>query len=436
MARRHRSQGGIALLLFLFLLFGVVATVALSAWNSSAQRLAQEQKNQEVLQQARDALIAYAVSVYPLNSDRPGDLPCPDLDNDGKKDNGCGNASGSTGQDKRLGRLPWKSLGLPDLRDASGERLWYAVSNNFKENARHLPLNSDTPGTIQVADNAGNVIPNIVAVVIAPGPALQRLGANAVQDRSPAGQNDPHNYLDTSGTEDNADFIDSTNNGFVNGLVRDAQGNLLVNDNLLVITYNDLMPLIEKKVAATVMRCLTSYAAFNDGTYNNLGRYPWPASMSTSAGGSYDDSANTLYGRIPNLMCNTAGTGLGMTKDPLCPTTLGTNPGMLASWGGIEDCTITHPWFSNNWREQVFYAVADAYKPGTIPPACGSCLTVGSNNKVQLAVLVGRQALKNQDRSVKALIGNYLEGSNAVPQNGVFDASALSATFNDLLVFK
>lgn len=426
MAHRHRSQGGIALLLFLFLLLGLLTTVTLTAWNSSSQRLAQERKTQEALQQAKEALLAYAVAVYPAQNDRPGDLPCPDLDNDGKKESSCGNASGSTGQDKRLGRLPWKNLGLPDLRDASGERLWYAVSNSFKENTRLLPLNSDTPGTIQVVDNAGNVIPKVIAVVIAPGPALQRLGASAIQDRSLGGQNTPDNYLDTTAAEDNADFIDGANNGFVNGIVRDAKGNILVNDSLLVITYNDLMPLLEKKVAATVMQCLSSYA----GT--NFGRYPWPASMSTSASGNYDDTADTLFGRIPNRMCNTAGKG-----DTLCPT-IGTNQNMMASWGSIAGCTVTHNWFRDNWREQVFYAIANDYKPmpGTALPACGNCLTVGSNTKVPLVILVGRQALNNQNRSAKAIVSNYLEGSNAAPQNGIFDASALSTTFNDLLMIK
>jgi hypothetical protein len=26
---------------------------------------------------------------------------------------------------QRMGRLPWKTLRLPDLRDGHGERLWY-----------------------------------------------------------------------------------------------------------------------------------------------------------------------------------------------------------------------------------------------------------------------------------------------------------------------
>jgi hypothetical protein len=44
----------------------------------------------------------------------------------------CGSLAGDSGQAQRLGRLPWKTLGLPDLRDGHGERLWYAVSTKYK----------------------------------------------------------------------------------------------------------------------------------------------------------------------------------------------------------------------------------------------------------------------------------------------------------------
>lgn len=414
------SQRGVALLLFLFLLFGIGTTTALSAWNSSRGRLEQERQTQLALQQAKDALIAYAVSVYPVGNNRPGDLPCPDIDNDGKKDNPCGKDDGSTGQAMRLGRLPWKTLGLSDLRDATGERLWYAVSNNFKENNRHLPLNSDTTGTIQVTEANGTVIPNVIAVVIAPGAPLQRLNAAAYQDRSPGNENDPSNYLDETATEDNTNFVDGTANGFIDGIVRDAQGRILVNDSMLVITYNDLMPLLEKQVATTVMNCLTAYAAYNDGAQNNLGRYPWAASIASSATGDYNDTADTLFGRIPNLMLNTDAS----------------SPGMLHNWGSIPSCSVTDNWFEKNWRELVFYALADAFKPGVGIPSCGSCLTVGTATNRQVVVLVGRQALAGQDHANKAVIGNYLEGGNATPYDSTFEVKITSLNFNDLLIFK
>src|SRR5690606_22372944 len=135
----------------------------------------------------------YAVDVL-LSASRLGELPCPDTDDDGT---GLVVATGlpenCDAQDKRLGRLPWKSLGLPDLRDGDGERLWYAVSATFKRDLlTHCALptaadciNSDSRGTISVRDPNGALrydgtnpdpwIPSgAIAVIIAPGAALTR----------------------------------------------------------------------------------------------------------------------------------------------------------------------------------------------------------------------------------------------------------------------
>lgn len=427
-ARTQEHQRGAALLLFLLVSIGIGTTLLFSTWSQSAGRLEQERKTLNSLNQAKQALIAYAVSVYPSGNVRPGDLPCPDMNNDGKKEViSCGNAAGTTGQALRLGRLPWKSLGIPDLRDGSGERLWYAVSNNFKENTRNTPLNSDSSGSIRYVDSDGNVVPDVIAVIIAPGPPLERLNAGAAQDRSPAGENTPSNYLDKTATEDNSDFIDYGTNGFANGPVRDAQGRLLVNDMMTVVTYSDLIPLLERKVAATVLNCLNSYASYVGGAYNNLGRYPWPAGIATSAANNYSDTANTLFGRIPDLMANSQASA----------------PNMLPMWGSLPECSITDNWFRNNWREQVFYAIADAYKPGTTAPACGPCLIVGANVNIKVTVLMARRALAplplNQNRvtpAAKALIANYLEDGNATAYDGIFELKSVSTTFNDLLVFK
>ena len=191
--------------------------------------------------------------------------------------------------------------------------------------------------------------------------------------------------------------------------MRDAQGRILVNDTLLTITSADLIPLLEKKVAATVLKCLEDFAGFTSGTTNNQGRYPWPASVATSATGNYDDTPNTLFGRVPDIMCNTGSDGPG---NPACGAIIGTNPNMSSSWGDISTCTLTDNWFRNNWREQVFYAIADAYKPGSTRPACGTCLTVGTTTNVRIAVMLGRQALSapplNQNHAAKAVISNYL----------------------------
>ena len=67
-----------------------------------------------------------------------------------------------------LGRLPWRTLGLPDPRDGSGERLWYAVSRDYSRNpAGAPPLNSDTPGPLTVTGTAP--ANDVIAIVFAPG---------------------------------------------------------------------------------------------------------------------------------------------------------------------------------------------------------------------------------------------------------------------------
>jgi hypothetical protein len=218
----------------------------------------------EALTQAKAGLIAYAVSVQPdTYAKRPGELPCPDLDNDGDAEITCFQA------EQRIGRLPWRTLKLPDLRDGSGERLWYALSTTFQRKTfNQCPtsggpacLNSDTRGTLTVRDSAGVVIfdasggGGAIAVLLAPGPVITRIGKREPQDRSCAGDANARkceqsgvctgpssarcqaiNYLDVAGppalsvrdahdsTEDNADFSDSRDNGLIAGPVRDSSG--------------------------------------------------------------------------------------------------------------------------------------------------------------------------------------------------------------------
>ncbi|HLY97007.1 MAG TPA: hypothetical protein VKO66_07300, partial [Sideroxyarcus sp.] len=228
------------------------ATLLVSSLNSASLQIARDQTTADALAQAKEALIGYAAKVQvsnfcALNCARPGELPCPDNHApgtflEGTPSTPCnGNA---------LGRLPWKTLGLPDLRDASGERLWYAVSGNFKNSPRTGTLNSDTRGTISVFSSNGQLLNDggsigsgssgVVAVIIAPGEVLTRQGGT-LQDRSAPGVNTASNYLDVvtlSGVNhDNSGFTDgSSTNGFIQGRIADGNGNLVVNDQLLPVT--------------------------------------------------------------------------------------------------------------------------------------------------------------------------------------------------------
>jgi len=407
-----------------------------------------DKKTAAALEQAKAALIGYATGVSNFSANgRPGDLPCPDLN-----DSGSAWSPNCDSQPLRLGRLPWKELGLPDLRDGDGERLWYAVSSNFKSRTRTpclTPgatgcLNSDTRGSITIRDPSGTVIHDgsnpdpytpsgVIAVIFAPGAVLKRQGAGAVQDRTctggpclPSGVcniNPPTliekcksvNYLDVVTTvEDNADFSDGSNtNGFINGIVRDAAKNVIVNDRLLTITYNDLMPLLERRVAAETLNCLKIYA-----DPPGVGRYPWATSDITT----YSDSANTLFGRMPDSLSQTTASA----------------PAMPSLWP--LSCSREQGSWWTNWKEHMFYGVADAYKPGVGSPSCPTCLSVNPPSAAadkQVVVIVSGKRLAGQLRATsvqKQDLTNYLEPGNLV--HPAFTKQPSNATFNDTVLYK
>src|SRR3954469_8852362 len=253
-----RERGAILLLATLILVtaIGFVFAMALGSPASEAMRM---RTTERALAQAREALLAYAAD-RPINTIvGPGYLPCPDLDNDGWAEPTCGSLSGDSGQQERLARLPWKTLGLPDLRDGDGERLWYAVSTRYKgllNCAASAACVDMTPasaaGTITVRAQSGFLVHDgtgasgAVAVVLAPGEPLERAepGGSRLQRRlcdrgdcddagtcvatppQRAGPCDPRNFLDVAigaaySDEDNADFVDRSDES---GRTRNGNG--------------------------------------------------------------------------------------------------------------------------------------------------------------------------------------------------------------------
>ena len=287
--------------------------------------------------------------------------------------------------------------------------------------------------------NDGGGSTGVVAVIIAPGEVLTRQGG-AMQDRSSAGVNTPSNYLDIAtvggNTEDNAAFVDgSSTNGFIQGRIKDSSGNVILNDQLLVITKDNIMQTIQKRVAAEVKQCLNEYAL------QNQGRYPWAARLDPTNPVSYNDGSNRLFGRIPDT--------------PFDSTKNDSNDFMGDTWTGNCNINSSSGWWLN-WKEMVFYGLADAYKPTYFgwrwngwtwvwiwpsSPSCPTCLSVNPPSATadkQFVVLVAGKMLSGQVRSSnanKGTLSNYLEGGNA---NGAtpFEQSPLSATFNDTVVFR
>jgi len=260
-------QRGFALIALLALAALISAFLIASALNltSAGNSNEREDRNMSALRKAKAALIAYAASeqwqLYktPGTYFQPGALPCPDQDDDGD-----GDCTGSTSF-SMIGRVPFKTLGIDDLRDASGERLWYALSHDFRKmqcpSANCTTINSDTLGQLTVSGMAPAT--QVVAIVFAPGEPLDlRAVGGPLQDRI-AGHNSPTNYLENFNLGDNIHFTFTST-----GLPTDTS-----NDRLLVITQADLMAAVEPVVAARIERDIKPLLR---DYFNKWGAYPYP----------------------------------------------------------------------------------------------------------------------------------------------------------------
>ena len=334
-ARRH--QRGAALMLILVMVSLLVAMFAGIFVNDLVRQNQRQERTTNALAQAKQAMIGRAAS----DDNRPGSLPCPDTDDDGSAELFSGNDCPSY-----IGRLPWKSLGLPDLRDSDGERLWYALSNNYRDHGTAEPINSDTKGnrTVHSENTAVTLTTEAVAVIFAPGAPL------GTQDRHPsttalcpttgttiARQRCAANYLDTTG---------GANNATTAGAYVSAQHSNSFNDRLLLITTAELMPVVEQRVAREMLKVLQSYKA-NSG----CNCYPWP-DLST---GFSDFGLNR--GRIPGY--DLAGT----TVPPYA---------LPVDWGVSGAPTLPQWFIDNGWRRIIYYAVGRNFLESS-GAGCTSC---------------------------------------------------------------
>ncbi len=489
-AARQRGQAFLLSVLLLILGGGVLVY---NLATPGKVDIAKDKVTADALAQAKAALIGYAAGVSDLaGGERPGDLPCPDTN-----DSGAAGSPNCNTQALRIGRLPWKTLGLHDLRDGDGERLWYAVSTNFKNSTRTACaapgdagcLNSDARGTITIRNTSGTVINDgsnpdawtpsgVIAVIFAPGAILPRQDTGTLQDRSCTGGScsaagvctsspttltakcNPINYLDIlSGTEDNAAFTDSSaTEGFINGVIRDAGGNAIVNDRLMVITYNDLMPVLQRRVAQEVLNCLTLYAS----VAQNNGRYPWAAPV-TDVTPPYGDAIDTRFGRLPDTFSATLlGVG-GAVALLVCPLT----PALCMSTSWPISCGVTQGTWWTNWKDMVFYGLAQPYQPADpisgivgvpAPGGCGGacpgpncCLLVdpptpAADKRVVVVVAGKRLSAANyatgagQPRTTafnKQDPTNYLEGTNDnTATSYTYEVQTISNSFSDFLLYQ
>ena len=400
-ARRQRIrslQRGQALLAILAVLGIGVSALVYALVSPTSLSIENVKKSAAALAQAKEALIGRAAN----DNNRPGSLPCPDLvtniagtnvPNDGIADLLIGNECPSY-----IGRLPWRTLGLPDLRDSSGERLWYAFSRTFRDDNSAQPINSDTVGQLTV--NSGSAtLSGVIAVVFAPGAAV------GSQVRDSSNQNTIANYLEGGNEAGGAATFTS---GAVTGSF---------NDKLLAITSDALFSVVGMRVAREVRAFLTAY-------FNVNGYYPFANSY---ADNTYNCTTPLTSGRIPHP---SASPGL-----PISETCTG-----LADWDASGSAQPPAWFAANNWHLVAHYAVAPAC---TFPLSQWNCLGVGglltaqgtpapSDNKRAVAIVTGR-ALPGQSRPCAAP-ADCLEDPENANGDDVFVQPVRSPTNNDRLV--
>ena len=316
-----RKQKGAALILLMFIIGLGVLTYLLNAFDPARLKLEQDKKTMQSLNEAKQALIAWAVS----HQYTPGQMPWPDrhldpLIYDGSSD--CvttvfqysyllGQLSSqpdtspcldpNTGLNVYPALSTYPSLGQ-EFRDGQGNRLWYAVSRNLvRDHATSTNpvinpniINVPTYPWLEVLDRNGNLVSSrVAAVILAPGEALDgqnRAGAadaNQFLDRFQIGAAVFNNRGYATADED---FVmgDDSRNVSANDPTFVQPYNF--NDKLVYITIDELMAALEKRAGEQARASLKAYQEAN-------GYYPYAAQLGTNL--MYNGTQSLLNGFLP-----------------------------------------------------------------------------------------------------------------------------------------
>ena len=364
----RNRQTGLAVAVILVGLATAALTALLTFASPAGSSLYSDRQTDEALAQARWALIGRAAT----DDNRPGSLPCPDTNDDGIAELLSGNVCPSN-----VGRLPWRTLGLAPLRDASGELLWYALSPSLTDDDSYEPINSNTLGNINVIGSVPAT--DVAAVVIAPGASLSG------QDRN-ANPNAPAHYLEG----ENADG---------NNTYQTATASPTFNDRIAVVTRAQLFDVVEWRVANEMRATLRTY-------YDNNGFYPY---ANDPAGSDFTCTEGRLAGRVPNPD----------TASISCPDHPNWNNGL----GRLPPAWF----FANDWHLITYYALA----PGCTKdnPTCGGSvfLQVNGVGNMHAVIIVGSRPLSPQNPSC---VGSLCIEQPSAASNQ-YQRQGISTSFND-----
>lgn len=384
------KQKGGALIIFVLVLVLAFTTLLVSQLDGSGVKIERDKKTALALARAKQALIGWSISKGIVGSDRPGELPCPDTDAPGTLGYGIEEGSCAVG---KVGRLPWKTLGIEELTDGYGESLWYSIDGAFRKRfglvaSTNQPINSDTRATTQIYAADGLTLITgagleAAAVIFAPGQLLNgqsrsltnimvcpATGTSLIENRCAS------NYLDLQNGRNNA-----INTGpFIRGSKSDT-----FNDQLIYISAFELMKMAEKRVGRELKTILQNY-------YTSHGAYPYPAKYSDA---NCRDEGNTGYFTDCQSDVNVC---RGRFPDKALPV----------DWGGAS---LLPGWFSFNlWGQTIYYSVGTNVL-ATVALGCSPQLTVDTTNQNGIFILTGSPfgAVVRDNPSESLNLSIYLE---------------------------
>ena len=326
--KTSRKQRGVVLIFIAFIIGLAATALMLKSFNASSLKAAQDEKTYKALGEAKQALIAWAVS----NTNHPGQMPFPDRVTgggyDGKSDCPPSNYVDPVtliyGYSVLLGELPVYGQSNPcispqiglgdDFQDAEGNKLWYAVSRNLVHKYETYPIVYDASGNVtndypinpsvinfptypwlKVVDANGNVLSDkVAAVIISPGKPI------GTQSRSATAN--PSEFLEsfTEGATvySNANYL-VPNQVFVMGqdskTVAASDPRFVqpyyFNDKLVYITIDELLAALNSRAASEASRYLNQYKA-------KAAQFPYAAALGATLG-NHISSGISQKGFVP-----------------------------------------------------------------------------------------------------------------------------------------
>lgn len=403
----QRSRG-YAVLVFLIIISLAMLYSVVSQLNGASVKSGSGAATGDALAQAREALLAYAATYRDVVNGNEvfGYLPCPDMTAvaTGTQGNGAAESTCGSPGEIAVGLLPYRTLGLEQLRDDAGVCLWYVVSGGFKNNPKAAsPMNWDTQGQLAISGANGEALaaPNdayggAAAIVIATGmPVTGQSRSSTAGNNCGIVPSEVAQYLDG-----NYAFATTGTVTVTQGIARDGNGVVTNNDRLTWITPKDIFDKVLKRAdfynptTASPVGQINKLsdeirAVLEKRIQDDLVAGGTPSSSQPANSTSYPSSVGTVIGDLP--------------------VTLSLNAPSYAN-------------YYSSWQEQYRTAICASLVSGclTVPSSASGCrgalmlggrMAAGQNGTASIS---GQPRTTGQKLSGASTLGYFYESSGAL----------------------